>query len=144
MLEMLLAVMAACPPGRKATEGLPKDVKAQIGKTRELTPCSLSSLPEQVRQKLVQTVSKVGPPIADLGEEWNSSDKGIHGVPRTGFERGAHSDRVWVVDYWAGGIVVRYRVIVIGLENDQATVLWHGECQGGPSGKGKGRCEERK
>ena len=131
-----------CRPERKATEGLPSEIKAKIGKTREVAPCALASLPDPVREAFSTAVGQPRLGMADPGEPWNSSDLGSGGRPRRSLVRAAHSEDVWVIDYHQGGFAVSYNVVVIAAESDEARLLWKGRCGRGRSGKGRWECTE--
>jgi hypothetical protein len=139
---LVLAATSVRPvdrPARGGTDGLPSALRARIGKTRAVSPCSVSSLPEPVLRAVSASLQLSGGRLSDPGETWNSSDLGRPGAQLAGIAR---SDRFWVVDARRGGIGVTYWVVVIE-DGDPPTVIWEGRCHGGAAGgKGGLRCEE--
>ena len=142
MWPLLLVALGACAADRGVLEGLPASLRAQIGKkTVEVSPCTVSSIPEPVRRAIAGRGRELA--MADPGGDWNSSDVGRAGIPTRRLVRAAHSDGTWIVDYWRGGFAVTYGVVVVRLADGEARVLWQGRCRGGKAGgRGKWRCGE--
>lgn len=132
----------ACRAEREVTEGLPKSIKAQIGRAQEMAPCVVAALPEPVRQVLAAVARQPQLAMADPGQPWASGDLVRPGLPRRQLVRAAHSDGVWVVDYHKGGFASSYVVTVVGLDGQEGRLVWTGQCHRGESGKGKWRCTE--
>jgi hypothetical protein len=131
-----------CRAERGATEGLPSEIRAKVGKTREMAPCALASLPDPVREALAAALGQPQPRMADPGQRWNSSDLGSGDLPRRQLVRAAHSESAWVIDYRQGGFAASYHVVVIAAGSEEARLLWRGRCGRGRSGKGRWQCAE--
>ena len=143
MLMELLLMVGACKAERGVLQGLPASIKSEIGgKTREVAPCAVSSIPDPVRRAIAAASGERELVMADPGQEWNSSDVGRVGVPTRQLVRAVHSEGTWVVDFWKGGFALTYRVVVVRADGGEARVLWQGRCHGGSAGgKGKLRCD---
>jgi hypothetical protein len=131
-----------CRAERAVTEGLPKSIKARIGRAVEMAPCVVASLPEPVREALAASARQRQLNMADPGQPWASSDVVPRGMPRQQLVRAAHSADVWVIDYHKGGFFSSYVVTVVGVEGEHGRPLWTGQCHRGRSGRGKWRCTE--
>ncbi len=139
---LLLAGLGPCHAERQPLEGLPSSLKALVGRTEELAPCSVAALPEAVRRALAEADRQRELVMVDPDDaSWNSSDVG--GGPKRRLARAAHSPKAWIVDFWKGGFAVRYRVVVIGVDGDAGRILWNGSCHRKGGDRGKWQCEEQ-